>query len=189
MFLRGCRGEKFLLTPLKPLHGGGAQREVRVENGPTQQFKVRGWAMQFYVMCRLFNRLQRRGSIPAVHDEFAEKRIVIRRHRVTGGKAEVGASHRTGRQRIDPPRTRLEPIPRILRVNPELDGVPGELHVLLLQRQRFAGGDAELEFDQVQAGDHLCDRVFDLEPGVHFEEIDVRSLTPPPPLPSLGEGE
>jgi hypothetical protein len=65
---------------------------------------------------------------------------------------------------------------------------PENVHVLLLQRERLAGGDAELEFDQVEAGDHLRDRVFNLEARVHFEEIDVRSLTPPPPLPSLGGG-
>ncbi len=45
-------------------------------------------------------------------------------------------------------------------------------HELLLERQHLTGGDAELELDEVDAGDRLGHRVFDLETGVDLEEVD-----------------
>ena len=38
-------------------------------------------------------------------------------------------------------------------------------------RQRLAFGDAQLQLHQVQTGDLLGDRVLDLEPGVHLQEV------------------
>ena len=46
------------------------------------------------------------------------------------------------------------------------------LQLFLLQRQRLAGGDAQLPFDQIQAGDHFGDRVLDLQAGVHLHEVE-----------------
>ena len=46
------------------------------------------------------------------------------------------------------------------------------------RRERVAFGDAELQFDQVEPGDQLGDRMLDLEAGVHLEErrtVPVRS--------------
>ena len=43
------------------------------------------------------------------------------------------------------------------------------------QRQRLAGGDAQLPFDQVEAGDHLGDRMLDLQPRVHLHEVERAS--------------
>ena len=40
---------------------------------------------------------------------------------------------------------------------------PRELDVALLERQPLAGGDADLLLDDVDAGDHLGDRVLDLQ--------------------------
>ena len=42
-----------------------------------------------------------------------------------------------------------------------------------LQRQRLAGGDAQLPFHQVEAGDRLGDRMLDLQAGVHLHEPDA----------------
>ncbi len=42
----------------------------------------------------------------------------------------------------------------------------------LRERQLFAGGNAELPFDQIEAGDRLGHRMLDLEPGIHFDEPD-----------------
>ena len=39
--------------------------------------------------------------------------------------------------------------------------------------QRLAGGDPDLLLDQVDAGDHLGDRVLDLDPGVDLDEVEV----------------
>ena len=45
---------------------------------------------------------------------------------------------------------------------------------VLRERQRLAGGDAQLPLDQVEAGDHLGHRVLDLQAGVHLQEVEVR---------------
>ena len=42
-----------------------------------------------------------------------------------------------------------------------------------VQRQRLAGGDPQLPFDQVDAGDHLGDRMLDLQPRVHLHEPEA----------------
>ena len=48
--------------------------------------------------------------------------------------------------------------------------------VFLLERQRLAGGDADLRLDQVDAGDHFRDRMLDLDAGVHLDEVEVALL-------------
>ena len=40
----------------------------------------------------------------------------------------------------------------------------------LLERQLFARGDAELPFDQIEAGERFCNRMFDLQPRVHLDK-------------------
>src|SRR5690606_27313285 len=59
-----------------------------------------------------------------------------------------------------------------------LHGPAVEGDVVLLQRDRLAGGDAQLPFHQVDAGDRLGDRVLDLQPGVHLHEPDAVGLQP-----------
>ena len=48
----------------------------------------------------------------------------------------------------------------------------------LRQRQRLARGHAQLPLHQVEAGDHLGDRMLDLQPGVHLHEPDAVGLSP-----------
>jgi uracil-xanthine permease len=49
----------------------------------------------------------------------------------------------------------------------------GRAAVRPAQRQRLAGGHAQLPLDQVLAGDGLGHRVLDLQPGVHLHEEEV----------------
>ena len=49
----------------------------------------------------------------------------------------------------------------------------GHQDLVLLQRQLFARGDPELPLHQVEASDHLGDRVLHLQAGVHFHEPDA----------------
>ena len=44
------------------------------------------------------------------------------------------------------------------------------------ERQRLARRDAQLQLDEVEAGDQLGDRVLDLQPGVDLEEVEARRL-------------
>ena len=50
---------------------------------------------------------------------------------------------------------------------------PVERHVALLERQALAGRNPDLLLDDVDAGDELGHRVFDLDARVHFEEEEV----------------
>ena len=47
------------------------------------------------------------------------------------------------------------------------------LDLVLGDRQRLAGGDLQLPFDEVHPRDQLGDRVLDLQPGVHLQEVEV----------------
>ncbi len=66
----------------------------------------------------------------------------------------------------------------IFGVKPRLDRVAGKRHLVLLERQGRAGGDAELPFDQIEAGDRFGDRVLDLQPRVHLHEPKAALLQP-----------
>ena len=63
-----------------------------------------------------------------------------------------------------------EVAPAVLGVDPELDGVPAHLGVVVAEL--LAGRDPEHLPDQVDAGDLLGDAVLDLQAGVHLEERD-----------------
>ncbi len=51
-----------------------------------------------------------------------------------------------------------------------------ERHVLLLDRERVAVGDADLLEDEVDVGDHLGDGMLDLDARVHLDEIELAVL-------------
>ena len=46
-----------------------------------------------------------------------------------------------------------------------LDGVASELDLVLVERERLAGGHAQLPLHEIEPGDHLSDRVLHL-PGM-----------------------
>ena len=60
----------------------------------------------------------------------------------------------------------------VLGVQAALDGVAALRQLRLGERQRLAGGDAQLLVHQVDAADLLGDGVLHLQPGVHFEEVE-----------------
>ena len=64
----------------------------------------------------------------------------------------------------------------VFRAQPHLDGVAGEFDILLHQPERLAAGDAQLQFDQIEPGDRLGDGMLDLQPRVHFHEIELAAL-------------
>ena len=71
-------------------------------------------------------------------------------------------------QQRDPSGRGREPEPRVLGVQARLDRVAAGRRGLTLEPA--AGGDVELELDQVDAGDHLGHGVLDLKPGVDLHE-------------------
>ena len=68
--------------------------------------------------------------------------------------------------------------------------MPVERDVVLGERQRLAGGDPELELDEVEAAvrRQLGDRVLDLEAGVHLQEVDLAGVRVEQELHGAGVG-
>ena len=86
-------------------------------------------------------------------------RVLVRRHEAdeaAGGGQEVAE--------------------RVLGVDPALDRPAVAADLLLSERQRFAGGDADHQLDKVEPGDHLGHRVLDLQARVHFQEEEALVL-------------
>ena len=75
----------------------------------------------------------------------------------------------------DPARRRREGI-RALGVDAAFDRVAAQLDVGLAIAERGAGGDAELLAHEVEAADHLGDRVLDLQARVHLDEKEFAVL-------------
>ena len=61
----------------------------------------------------------------------------------------------------------------VLGVETTLNGVTGEGDLVLDETERSTGGDAQLQLDQVEAGDQLGDAVLDLQAGVDLQEVEV----------------
>ena len=61
----------------------------------------------------------------------------------------------------------------ILGAEPRLDRPAVDREVLLPECQRHTGGDLDLRADEVDAADHLRDRMLHLEARVHLEEVPV----------------
>ena len=65
---------------------------------------------------------------------------------------------------------------RVLGIDAALDRVAAQADVRLAIAERRAGGDAQLLADDVDAADHLADRVLDLQAGVHLDKKELAVL-------------
>ena len=111
-------------------------------------------------------------AVDVVHDELRDERVVEARDLVSAPDTRVHAHADTRRLAVgrDPPRRREKSAGHVLGVDPALDRVPAQHHVVLRDRERLAGRDEHLLAHDVDAGDGLRDRVLDLDAGVHLEE-------------------
>ena len=50
--------------------------------------------------------------------------------------------------------------------------MPGESYILLPHAEPLAARHAQLQFDEIKPGDRLGDGMLDLQPRVHFHEIE-----------------
>ena len=105
-------------------------------------------------------------------DQLGDHRIVERRNFAARLQRVLDAQSVRHLPQRHPAGLRHEIVRRILRAQPHLDGVAGERDVLLLQPERLAAGDAQLQFDQIEPGDRLGDGMLDLQPRVHLHEIE-----------------
>src|SRR4030066_1461523 len=91
---------------------------------------------------------------------LADHRVVVRRHVIAVVDVRVDADPgAAGRMVVGQLAGAGDESGRVLGVDAALDGVAFELDVLLLPRQLFAGGDADLRLHDVDAGDELGDGV------------------------------
>ena len=114
-------------------------------------------------------------AIPAIGDDLGDHRVVIRGDFAVllDARVDTDAVLRTGRAKHRA-RLRAETIIRIFRAKPRLDGMAAKRNLILPQGKRLACRDAQLPFHEIEARHHLGDRMLDLEPGVHFQEVDVQ---------------
>ncbi len=114
----------------------------------------------------------------AVDNQLGDQRIVIRRHDAFGilrrihahavatGNIEGGDAAGGGGELL-----------RMFGIDPALDGVAANGHRFGKNAgQRFARGDAQLRFHQVDAGHRLGDRMLHLDAGVHLDEVELAVL-------------
>src|SRR6185437_16339341 len=103
------------------------------------------------------------------------QRIVERRHIVARLEVTVDANARAARRAEvrDAARARRETGQVVLGIDPALDRMTFEPHVLLADRERLAGRNAKLLLDEIDAGDHLGDRMLDLDARVHLHEVEL----------------
>ena len=159
-----CRGRRWRTTASRP----AAPRNSTLLATPTIRY-----ARQ--------RRRCMRASAPArsvaVDDQLGDHRVVVRRDRVAlldaGVDAHVTrspAAARGGRSVRSTAGSR-GPDPR-RRCAPRSRG-PSIAELALRQRQRLAGRDAQLPLDQVEPGDHLGDRMLDLQARVHLHEVEA----------------
>ena len=121
-------------------------------------------------------------AVDVVHDELRDERVVEARDLVSAADTRVHAHADTPRLAVgrDSPRRGEESACHVLGVDPALDRVPAQHHVLLRDRERLAGRDEHLLAHDVDAGDGLRDRVLDLDAGVHLEEEVLAFLSEKP---------
>ena len=107
-------------------------------------------------------------------DEFGDQRIVVRGHHIpivqmrvdahTGSAWGMEGFHLAGGWAKSS---------RVFGVDTAFDRVPADHHVFLSDREPLASRHRELLFNNVDPGDHLGHRMFDLHTRIHFDEIEL----------------
>mmetsp|Transcript_23926 Transcript_23926/g.59862 ORF Transcript_23926/g.59862 Transcript_23926/m.59862 type:complete len:509 (-) Transcript_23926:23-1549(-) len=91
----------------------------------------------------------------------------------TGLHAEVLGIGKWRTQQLEGAGVGEEVVVRVLGVDTRLDTVAAQRDLLLAHGQRVAGGHLQLPLDQIGAGDHLGDRVLDLQSRVHLHKVEL----------------
>src|SRR5688572_18942131 len=151
--------------------------EAHVRHDPALQRHVRLDAVDDHLAERDAHPRDRLRALRAVHDQLADHRVVVRRDLVALVDVRVDA-HAGAARRVevaDQAGRRHERL-RILGVDAALDRVAGDRDVGLADRQLPAAGDQQLFLDEIDAGDHLGDRMLDLDARVHLDEVETPVL-------------
>src|SRR5512133_3776217 len=162
---------------LEIVNAGAALEKPLVEQQFLVQRDIGLYALHRHLRQRDAHAAQGLIARRPVGDDLADQGIIMRRHEIAVIDVRIDANARSARRMIggDAARRRRK-FERILGVDAALYGMPAQHHVALAQAQLLAGGDADLLLHQVQAGDHLGDRVFHLDARIHFDEIELTAL-------------
>ena len=116
-----------------------------------------------------------RGAVGGSGDDLGDHGIVVRRDRVTGVGMRIDANAATtgGIVKIDIAGAGLEIFFWILSIDAALDGMSTRLGVDDVRAEMFACGDLNLVLHEITTIDLFGDRVFDLNAGVHFHEVEI----------------
>src|SRR5690606_11937778 len=112
----------------------------------------------------------------AMHDQFADQRIVVGRDDVAGIRMRVDTYARTAGwvENRDLSRTWRKIATRVFRVDPTFDAVSA--HGRRLHRKPLARGHAYLFLHQVDPGHEFGNRMLDLDTRIHLHEIETAIL-------------
>ncbi len=122
---------------------------------------------------RAFQPGERFGAGAAVGDDLGDHRVVIGRDEVA--RAHAGIDPHALRQ-VEDRKTAgrgQEVARRVFRIKPRFEGPAVDGKLVLPLRQGLTGGDAELPFDEIEAGDRLRHGMLDLEARVHLHEMEA----------------
>jgi hypothetical protein len=126
---------------------------------------------------RVAHPRERDVAVLAVDDELADHRVVVGRHHVAG--VDVGLDAHAGAAGAWL-KSSMRP-----GLGMKVSGCSALMrHSMAWPRQlmsswvaqALAAGDEDLLLDDVDAGDHLGDRVLHLDPGVHLDEVELAVL-------------
>src|SRR5262245_8464545 len=106
-------------------------------------------------------------------NQFCDQRIVVHRYPITVIKGGLDPHAQAARRMMICNQSGRRQVPlRILRVDAKFYGASGESYLLLLEVEPLALREANAFLDQVNAGHHLGDSMFDLDARVHLDEIE-----------------
>lgn len=122
----------------------------------------------------IFHTGNRHVAVFTVADEFADHGIIVRRHRVARVDMRFPANAKAARrmEARDFAWAWQEGV-RIFGIDTAFYRMASNDNFVLCDRQRLTRRDAQLLFDQIDAGNHFSHRVFNLNTGVHFDEIEL----------------
>src|ERR1700687_3942867 len=106
-----------------------------------------------------------------MHDQLRNQAIVKRRYEAPGVQRGVNSNTKTAR-RVEcgnPPRGWNKCLMVFSRY-PAFDRMAGERDFRLTVSKRGPGGDSNLFLHKIDSADHLGDRMFNLQPRIHFNE-------------------
>src|SRR5688572_7109462 len=107
-------------------------------------------------------------------DELCEHRIVVEADLASRFDSAIPPHSRTGRHVhvMNATRGWQKAVRGVLARDPALDRPSARDDLALLERQPLAGSDPNLPLHEIDPGDELGDRVLDLEPCIHLEEVE-----------------